>query len=189
MVVHNIDVFGAVVSPAKNQAPLIVDANTALAFAFSGQALEPIGWPSDQIRKRRGGVKILKSVLCLFLDGAKALCFLALEQGAGILALEAPDHVERVVHGTRDVKRTAFQRQKSFYVRRPLQPQAAAKTPSHRYRSSIEKMLSNSNNLGTTVNRHRNSDQRAGVMRKFKINRRRARTHVDSARGEPFEAC
>jgi hypothetical protein len=51
VVVNDFDVDWSFVRPAKHDAPLIVDANAATAFAISGQMLETVGRPGGKVRQ------------------------------------------------------------------------------------------------------------------------------------------
>jgi hypothetical protein len=52
MIIGNLDVRRSLFGPSKTNAPLIIDPNAMLAFAFSLQRLQMIGGRRSQIAKR-----------------------------------------------------------------------------------------------------------------------------------------
>jgi hypothetical protein len=57
VVVHDLDVVGVVVNPAKADAPLVIDADAVLSRAVSGQFLEAIGGRCPEVDKTRIGIE------------------------------------------------------------------------------------------------------------------------------------
>lgn len=61
MVVNDLDILGAIRSPCKTYAPLVIDANAVLTLAFATQRLQTIARRRAQEPKRLGGIQPLSS--------------------------------------------------------------------------------------------------------------------------------
>ena len=53
MVVNNLNLVGAVLTPAKTNSPLVVNANAVLAFPITFQRFKPIRWWCQQVPQFR----------------------------------------------------------------------------------------------------------------------------------------
>ena len=105
VIIDDFHIFRAFFRPPENKTPLVIDADAALTFSITQQFLKSVGGPCSQVRKRRGGIKILQAILHLFFNDAIASNAFALEQGTGVLVPEAPYHAGILADGMWDVKR------------------------------------------------------------------------------------
>jgi hypothetical protein len=60
MVINNLHVIDVAIAPCKTNAPLVVNANTVLAFAVAEQFFKVVGWWYTQILQRVCAIKELE---------------------------------------------------------------------------------------------------------------------------------
>lgn len=92
MVVHYGDFFRAGVRPAKDNAPLVVDANRVIAFQSTRQGLQAITRRHCQVGKLSGAIHLNELTQGDAGYGTKATTSLMLEKLPGIVIREGLNH-------------------------------------------------------------------------------------------------
>src|SRR3954464_1072604 len=92
VIVHDLDLFCASVSPSETQAPLIVDADAVLAGAIPVQGLQAIAGRRGQELECLGRVHLRELARGDLRDRAKSLRASCLKEGPSLFAAEALDH-------------------------------------------------------------------------------------------------
>ena len=92
VVVDDFDIVGAVILPAKADAPLAVDSYTVLATTIPRQCFESVSAESVQFLQGRGFVEIHQSSDCLISETLERRHRVTVEQPLGIPVSETPNH-------------------------------------------------------------------------------------------------
>jgi hypothetical protein len=58
VVVHYLHIFSARASPAKTDAPLIIDANAVLSQPVTFQGFQPVAWRHSQVIQTTGNLRL-----------------------------------------------------------------------------------------------------------------------------------
>jgi len=92
VIVHDLDIDGAVVAPTKAHAELVVDANAVLARSCSAQRFQAVArWRAREFQRLRC-IQLRQLALRHVDDTGEPARRAGLEQALGVLAAKAPDH-------------------------------------------------------------------------------------------------
>ena len=94
--IHNLNVIHIAITPFEADAPLIVDPNAVLPFAFTLQQFQMIARRNAQIVQDRGPVQLFQFAKGRPLDIDPTSDAVAFEEGLSVFALEAPDWHQRL---------------------------------------------------------------------------------------------
>jgi hypothetical protein len=93
MIIDNLNVIGMSVAPNEAYAPLRIDANAVLPFAFALQGFEPVAWGHPQAVEKGRSIKHQKLAERSPLDVRTEFPRpLTIEQSLGIAAAKRLDH-------------------------------------------------------------------------------------------------
>jgi hypothetical protein len=112
MVVNDLHIVRTPIAPYETETPLVVDANTVLAFSLAMQRLQAIPRRRCQVAKFCGAVQLAEFSARDLLDCLKAPAALALVKPLSLQTAERPNHKDsifciafNVKHHTSSVKR------------------------------------------------------------------------------------
>ena len=104
MIVGDLNLDGALIRPAKTNAPLIVDADTVLIFPVATQRFKAVGWRKPKVSQISRRNNTLKSYPRSTLDGdGQVANSESLEYLFGPLVLE-PLHEPMITHHVNNLK-------------------------------------------------------------------------------------
>jgi hypothetical protein len=92
VVVHYLHTFSARASPAKTDAPLIIDANAVLSQPVTFQGFQPVAWRHSQVIQTTGNLQLSELSPGYGSDVNESPDTLAPGQSLGLGAPERPDH-------------------------------------------------------------------------------------------------
>jgi hypothetical protein len=98
VIIHDLDLVGVSVSPAKTQAPLIIDANAVLTCSLTLQRFQAIAWRGRQIAEGNRGIELPQLSLRDPLDGPKTRNPLPLMEPLCVLRPEALIIVRKLLY-------------------------------------------------------------------------------------------
>ena len=106
MVVHDLDVLGVAVRPAKADPPLIVDPDTVLSGAIAFELLESVAWWDTKVFKCLGSVHSHQLPQHHPSEvGRIPADRLPVEQAGSVPVAEALDHARKLTRRVNNVKR------------------------------------------------------------------------------------
>jgi hypothetical protein len=88
VVVHNFHIHGTYIAPPETYAPLLIDADTVLAFPVAFQGFELVAWRGPQIAQHRRPTQLLKLPECCSLNVDTARHAISFKQALCISAFE-----------------------------------------------------------------------------------------------------
>jgi hypothetical protein len=96
MVIYDLDIFDAAVSPNETDAVFIIDPNGVLAFAVTLERFQPVARGNPEVVKFLCDVELLEFAQGYLLDvGRQARRFVALMNLFGGFAAEGKNHLPR----------------------------------------------------------------------------------------------
>ena len=105
VVVNNFNVFDTALHPLKTKPPLVIDANTVLAFSIILQSFKSVLWRDSQVVQIAGPIQHRKLTQRSSFNIDPPLHPYAFKQLLRIAALEASNHEGMVTSDISNVKR------------------------------------------------------------------------------------
>jgi hypothetical protein len=96
MIIHNLHLVWAILTPHKAHAPLVIDPNAVLPLPVPMQGFQAIAWQPGQVCQAGSTVQDLQASLSLSLHSLEAAYSLAIVEGFGVLITKALDHGRRI---------------------------------------------------------------------------------------------
>ena len=108
MVIDDFHIIGVAVSPCKANTPLIVDANTVLAFPVAFKSPQTIAWRRRQVSKFRRDIKLTELALRDALEGSKSLDAPPIMEMLRLFRSKGLKHTMSIYRQALNVKRYVF---------------------------------------------------------------------------------
>jgi hypothetical protein len=93
VIVHDLDIDGAVIAPTKAHPELVVDAYAVLTRPYATQRLQAISrWRAQELKRLRR-IQLRQLALCHMGNAREPTRLAGLKQALSVFAPKAPDHL------------------------------------------------------------------------------------------------